>query len=236
MGKLNFLTYAYKAGAKLLHVAERNPKATEKIASAGASLATKAMYVGGIFGAWQYLKKNGGIVNEGGSAILGEDVNKKVRTAVADKFDGKDDAKEQTQAGQAQGQIMSQGGYQMEQSAPMVAQNPAASPVDGVQNFMGSMTGSNGSSPTNMMNNFVSNLFSGGVPTSNIAGLMLGAWMMFRMSIWGKLGGALLSMMMVGKNSQQQMPTQQMQPGMAQGIGMTQQPTMDVADGFGMRR
>ena len=65
---------------------------------------------------------------------------------------------------------------------------------------------------------------------------MLGAWMMFRMSIWGKLGGALLSMMMIGKNSQQQMPSQQMQPGLAQGNGLTQQPPLDVADGVGMRR
>ncbi len=227
MGKLNILTYAYKTVAKLLHVAERNPHTVNKL-----------YYTGAAFAGWQYLKKNGGIVNEGGNAILGEDVNKKVRNAVADKFDGKDKPQEQGQAGQALGQdqIMSQGGYQMEQGAPMVAQNPAASPVDGVQNFMGSMTGSNGSSPTNMMNNFASNLFSGNVPTSNIAGLMLGAWMMFRMSIWGKLGGALLSMMMVGKNSQQQMPMQQMQPGLAQGNGLTQQPTMDVADGYGMRR
>lgn len=77
--------------------------------------------------------------------------------------------------------------------------------LKGIGTFLGNMFGGNG---MNMFGNFFNNIASGKVGGLSIGALILGAYMIFgRTGILGKLGGALLSMMMIGSNSQHQTQT-----------------------------
>jgi len=74
--------------------------------------------------------------------------------------------------------------------------------LQGISNFLGNMFGGNG---TGMFSNFFSNLTSGKVSGLSIGGLIAAGYMLFaRTGLLGKIGGALLAMMMVGSNSKQQ--------------------------------
>ena len=77
--------------------------------------------------------------------------------------------------------------------------------LKGIGTFLGNMFGGNG---MNMFGNFFNNMASGKVGGLSIGALILGAYMIFgRTGMLGKLGGALLAMMMIGGNSQQQTQT-----------------------------
>lgn len=74
--------------------------------------------------------------------------------------------------------------------------------LKGISNFLGNIFNGNGA---NMFGNFFNNMTSGNVSGLGIGTLILGAYMMFgRTGLLGKIGGALLAMMMIGSNSQQQ--------------------------------
>ena len=74
--------------------------------------------------------------------------------------------------------------------------------LKGIGTFLGNMFGGNG---MNMFGNFFNNMASGKVGGLSIGALILGAYMIFgRTGMLGKLGGALLAMMMIGGNSQRQ--------------------------------
>jgi len=74
--------------------------------------------------------------------------------------------------------------------------------LQGVSNFLGNMFGGNG---MGMFSNFFSNLTSGKVSGLGIGGLIAAGYMLFgRTGLLGKIGGAMLAMMMIGSNSQQQ--------------------------------
>ena len=74
--------------------------------------------------------------------------------------------------------------------------------LKGIGTFLGNMFGGNG---MNMFGNFFNNMASGKVGGLSIDALILGAYMIFgRTGMLGKLGGALLAMMMIGGNSQRQ--------------------------------
>lgn len=74
--------------------------------------------------------------------------------------------------------------------------------LKGVSSFLGNLFGGNGS---NMFSNFFGNLSSGNVSGLSIGGLIAAGYMLFgRTGLLGKIGGALLTMMLIGGNSRQQ--------------------------------
>ena len=59
----------------------------------------------------------------------------------------------------------------------------------------------------NMFANFFNNISSGKVSGLSIGGLIAAGYMLFgRTGLLGKIGGALLTMMLIGGNSRQQTP------------------------------
>ena len=84
--------------------------------------------------------------------------------------------------------------------------------LKGISNFFGNMFGGNG---TNMFANFFNNLSSGNVSGWGIGALIAAGYMIFgRTGLLGKIGGALVAMMMIGSNSQRQ--TQEVGQGASQ--------------------
>ena len=78
----------------------------------------------------------------------------------------------------------------------------------GIGKFLGNLFG--GSGGMNMFGNFFRNIASGHISGLSIGALIAGGYLLFGKSgILGKIGGALLAMMMIGSNSQQQTNTQQ---------------------------
>ena len=72
----------------------------------------------------------------------------------------------------------------------------------GISSFLGNLFGGNG---TNMFGNFLNNLTSGNISGWGIGALIAASYMIFgRTGLLGKIGGALMAMMMIGNNSQRQ--------------------------------
>ena len=77
--------------------------------------------------------------------------------------------------------------------------------LKGISSFIGNLFGGNG---TNMFGNFFNNLASGKISGWGIGALIAAAYMVFgRTGLLGKVGGALMAMMMIGSNSQRQTQT-----------------------------
>lgn len=77
--------------------------------------------------------------------------------------------------------------------------------LKGISSFLGDMFGGNGA---NMFSNFFHNLGSGKISGLGIGALIASAYMIFgRTGLLGKIGGALMAMMMIGSNSHQQTQT-----------------------------
>lgn len=77
--------------------------------------------------------------------------------------------------------------------------------LKGISSFLGDMFGGNGA---NMFSNFFHNLGSGNISGWGIGALIAAAYMVFgRTGLLGKVGGALMAMMMIGNNSQRQTQT-----------------------------
>lgn len=75
----------------------------------------------------------------------------------------------------------------------------------GISHFLGNLFGGNG---TNMFGNFLDNLVHGKVSGLSIGALIAASYLIFgRTGLLGKIGGALMAMMMVGNNSQKQTPS-----------------------------
>lgn len=78
--------------------------------------------------------------------------------------------------------------------------------LQGISKFLGNMFGGEG---MGMFSNFFSNLGSGKVSGLGIGALIASAYMIFgRTGLLGKIGGALMAMMMIGNNSNRQVQTQ----------------------------
>ena len=74
--------------------------------------------------------------------------------------------------------------------------------LKGISTFLGNIFGGYG---MNMFANFFNNISSGKVSGLSIGGLIAAGYMMFgRTGLLGKIGGALLTMMLIGGNSRQQ--------------------------------
>lgn len=74
--------------------------------------------------------------------------------------------------------------------------------LQGIGKFLSNIFGGNG---MNMLSNFFNNFGSGKVSALGIGGLLAGCYMMFgRSGLLSKIGGALLTMMLIGGNSQRQ--------------------------------
>lgn len=72
----------------------------------------------------------------------------------------------------------------------------------GISSFLGNLFGGNGG---NMFGNFLNNLTSGKISGWGIGALIAASYMIFgRTGLLGKIGGALMAMMMIGNNSQRQ--------------------------------
>ena len=72
----------------------------------------------------------------------------------------------------------------------------------GISSFLGNLFGGNGG---NMFGNFLNNLTSGNISGWGIGALIAASYMIFgRTGLLGKIGGALMAMMMIGNNSQRQ--------------------------------
>jgi hypothetical protein len=72
----------------------------------------------------------------------------------------------------------------------------------GISHFLGNLFGGNG---TNMFGNFLDNLVHGKVSGLGIGALIAASYLIFgRTGLLGKIGGALMAMMMVGNNAQKQ--------------------------------
>ena len=220
MSKLNLLIKGVKtAGAGTLKFIERNPKL-----SVGGAVA----YAGWdkIFGKEGVTDKiaKDGVLGVTSSLAIGNDRADYVKGKV-DNITGfrKEDAPMESSPSVNQSyEAQNYGGYQ----EPQMMQ----SQQDGVSSFLGNTFGGNG---MNMFGNFFSNLFSGRVSGMSIAGLLAGAWMMFsRFGMWGKIGGALLAMMMIGNNSQQQSMT----PSVQMSNGMAQNANQGMENGYGRGR
>lgn len=77
--------------------------------------------------------------------------------------------------------------------------------LKGISSFLGDMFGGNGA---NMFSNFFHNLGSGNISGLGIGALIASAYMIFgRTGLLGKIGGALMAMMMIGSNSHHQTQT-----------------------------
>ena len=77
--------------------------------------------------------------------------------------------------------------------------------LKGISSFLGDMFGGSGA---NMFSNFFHNLGSGKISGLGIGALIASAYMIFgRTGLLGKIGGALMAMMMIGSNSHQQTQT-----------------------------
>lgn len=77
--------------------------------------------------------------------------------------------------------------------------------LKGISSFLGDVFGGNGA---NMFSNFFHNLGSGNISGLGIGALIASAYMVFgRTGLLGKIGGALMAMMMIGSNSHQQTQT-----------------------------
>ena len=75
----------------------------------------------------------------------------------------------------------------------------------GISSFLGNLFGGNGG---NMFGNFLNNLTSGKISGWGIRALIAASYMIFgRTGLLGKIGGALMAMMMIGNNSQRQTQT-----------------------------
>lgn len=220
MSKLNLLIKGVKtAGAGTLKFIEKNPKL-----SVGGAVA----YAGWdkFFGKEGFSEKiaKDGVLGVTSGLAIGNDRAEYVRGKV-DNITGfrKEDAPMESSPSVNQSyEAQNYGGYQ----EPQMMQ----SQQDGVSSFLGNTFGGNG---MNMFGNFFSNLFSGKVSGMSIAGLLAGAWMMFsRFGMWGKIGGALLAMMMIGNNSQQQSMT----PSVQVSNGMAQNANQGMENGYGRGR
>lgn len=74
--------------------------------------------------------------------------------------------------------------------------------LQGISKFLGNMFGGDG---MDMFSNFFSNLGNGKVSGLGIGALIASAYMIFgRTGLLGKIGGALMAMMMIGNNSSKQ--------------------------------
>ena len=220
MSKLNLLIKGVKtAGAGTLKFIEKNPKL-----SVGGAVA----YAGWdkFFGKEGFSEKiaKDGVLGVTSGLAIGNERAEYVRGKV-DNITGfrKEDAPMESSPSVNQSyEAQNNGGYQ----EPQMMQ----SQQDGVSSFLGNTFGGNG---MNMFGNFFSNLFSGRVSGMSIAGLLAGAWMMFsRFGMWGKIGGALLAMMMIGNNSQQQ----NMTPSVQMSNGMAQNANQGMENGYGRGR
>ena len=220
MSKLNLLIKGVKtAGAGTLKFIEKNPKL-----SVGGAVA----YAGWdkIFGKEGFSEKiaKDGVLGVTSGLAIGNERADYVKGKV-DNITGfrKEDAPMESSPSVNQSyEAQNYGGYQ----EPQMMQ----SQQDGVSSFLGNAFGGNG---MGMFGNFFSNLFSGKVSGMSIAGLLAGAWLMFsRFGMWGKIGGALLAMMMIGNNSQQQSMT----PSVQMSNGMAQNANQGMENGYGRGR
>lgn len=172
------------AGNAVIHPATTISKlgtATKNLAVGGA-----AAYVG-----WEALTTDKSVAKIVGDKVIGENAT----TAVGDSVDATiDTVRGLTEKAGAAADAISNATASLD------------SKWNGIGEFFKNITNGNG---LNMFGNFFNNLGKGNVSGMSILGLLAGAWLTFGRFGWlGKIGGLLLSMLMIGNNSRQQTNTQ----------------------------
>lgn len=100
--------------------------------------------------------------------------------------------------------------------------------LKGISSFIGNLFGGNG---TNMFGNFFNNLASGKISGWGIGALIAAAYMVFgRTGLLGKVGGALMAMMMIGNNSQRQTQTELPKPKIKRWCRMNSNNATDIGN------
>lgn len=197
-------------------------KATQ---TAGAAVGLTAAYKG-----WGYLtekKEHGGIIQDVAGFAIGDDRVKKITSITGAATDKVANVLGVGDQNQAQGQNASQPNGGMAPSADGTNW-PDMSSILG-----GGNPGAN-QGPLDCIKGFFSNMLNGKVGIMPIVGLIASAYLMFGRFGWlGRIGGLLLSMLLIGNNSRvaQYAPTQ---PALDNGYGEGQsQNTGLQLDGLG---
>ena len=179
---LKFMGSGAKATAKTVGHTVLHPQQTIK----GMGTATKTAAVGAATGyvAWEKLTTDKSVARIVGDAVVGSDTI----DSVGEKVEG---------VGNAVSSLGETASNAMNSVSDAV--KGANSNLNGIDNFLGNMSGGNGG---NMFSNFFSNLFSGNVSGMSMLGLVASAFLIFGRFGWlGKIAGVLLGMMMIGNNA-----------------------------------
>ena len=175
-------------GGKALTLAARNPKAT-----AATGVAT--------FAGWRML--------EHPEESLGTAVGKTVRGAVDESGDFAHDAVNGFTGENTVEQVKDTASNVIDGLKDTVTESKnilgsLGDTLQGIGSSLGNLLGGG----LNMFANFFNNLTSGKISGLGIGGLIAAGYLMFgRSGLLGKIGGALLAMMMISSNSRQQAPT-----------------------------
>jgi hypothetical protein len=160
------------------------------LAGAGTAMKTAVVGTGVGYLAWENIVNDKPVARSVSDVLIGEDnVDKTLDMAsnAADKISSVTDKADNTLDGV----------------------NQATTSWGGIGNFLQNMTNGNG---FNMFGNLFGNIAQGNVSGMSILGLLLSGWLVFGRTGWlGKIAGAIMSMMLIGSNSQNQQvkPTQE---------------------------
>lgn len=164
----------------------------------GAGTAVKAAAVGGGVGyvAWEAVVNDKPMVRTVSDVLIGPDNVDAVVDTTHNVVDGI-------------GSAVSSTANAMNAVTGTASQTGSA--LNGISDFMRNATGGGG---MDMFGNFFSNLGKGNVSGMSIVGLLAAGLMIFGRFGWlGKIGGALLAMMLIGNNSKIQQASAQAQGG-----------------------
>ena len=153
---------------------------TQALRSTGSAMKTAAVGSAAGYVAWENLVNDKSMVEIASNAVVGKETTTKISEAVEDVKGLKDKAGEAVDAvNGAMGDINSK--------------------WSGMSNFFRGIFGGNG---LEMFGNFFKNLGKGNVSGLSIVGLLAAGLMIFGRFGWlGKIGGALLAMMLIGNNA-----------------------------------
>lgn len=193
------------------YLAKKTPGFWQKLAVKGTVVGVPTVGLG-CGGAWAWGKISTGVDNAMENGLIGSAAQLAVGRKNADKLGiladralNKIDEVTRPDDGNSQQQQQEQQPAQPQYVGVDANGNPVYSPAIGMNQSIGQA----GNGMMGMFGNFFHNLFSGNVSMGSALQLLLGAWLLMgRFGMWGRIGGGLLSYLMVNKNSQPQLAPQ----------------------------
>lgn len=186
---MGFWSSLLKNGGKAISATSRSVGSavihpSQTLRGAGSALKTATVGAAAGYVGWEKLTTDKSVARIVSDAVIGEDATNAISGTVksaGNKVNQLTDKAEQTMANVNQ------------------ATSDLSSTLNGASNFLGSVSNGNGG---NMLGNFFSNLANGKVSGMSIAGLIVGAFLVFGRFGWlGKIAGAFLMMMTIGNNA-----------------------------------